>query len=243
VLVGASLALAAGASTAGAVDGVVEINHAKALAGAVTAGDPAGYPVVISSPGSYRLTSNLMVIGGGLATASDADGIQITAEDVALDLNGFTISCRRTTIPATPCSFGIGVGRGIVATGVNVRIENGTIRDMASDGVIIGAESVYALEDVVLRNNGGHGFRAGVESEGRIFRSSAVNNEAVGFSFAQNSSALMLETTTVGNSNGLLLEAGTSVWGSELLLREETGIEAGLGRLGCVAFGSLRACP
>ena len=44
-----------------AVDGVIEINQARALAGGVTAGDSAGFPVTLSASGSYRLTGNLTV--------------------------------------------------------------------------------------------------------------------------------------------------------------------------------------
>jgi hypothetical protein len=41
-------------ASAAAVDGVIEINQAKALAGGVTPGDTAGFPVALSAPGSYR---------------------------------------------------------------------------------------------------------------------------------------------------------------------------------------------
>ena len=44
-----------------AVDGVIEINQARALAGGVTPGDAAGFPVTITASGSYRLTGNLTV--------------------------------------------------------------------------------------------------------------------------------------------------------------------------------------
>ena len=47
------------AATAGAVDGVVEINQASALAGGITACDTPGFPVSICTSGAYRLTSNL----------------------------------------------------------------------------------------------------------------------------------------------------------------------------------------
>ena len=43
-------------SVAWAVDGVIEINQHRALAGGVTAGDTAGFPVTLSQRGSYRLT-------------------------------------------------------------------------------------------------------------------------------------------------------------------------------------------
>src|SRR5262249_14150677 len=79
-----SLLAAIAALPAYAVDGVIEINHARALAGGVTPGDGAGYPVTLSQPGSYRLT-------GSLSAPAGTDAISITAARVSLDLNGFRI--------------------------------------------------------------------------------------------------------------------------------------------------------
>ena len=76
------------------VDGVVLINQAKALAGNVTPGDAPGFPVTLSRRGSYRLSGNLRV-------ARDTNGLEVAAEDITIDLNGFTIRgprrnrCRR----------------------------------------------------------------------------------------------------------------------------------------------------
>src|SRR5512140_1214692 len=69
-----------------AADGVILIDQKAALSGKVTPLDTAGFPVTISEPGSYRLSGNLTVADA----ASTA--IQITADNVTLDLNGFTIS-------------------------------------------------------------------------------------------------------------------------------------------------------
>ena len=79
------------AATALAADGVVEINQACALAGCF-AGDAAGFPVSITSSGSYVLTSDL--------APGATDAISIPADDVTVDLNGFTIA-------------GTGLGRGV----------------------------------------------------------------------------------------------------------------------------------
>src|SRR5579864_3177056 len=68
-----------------AVDGVVLINQANALAGNVTPGDTPGFPVTISQSGSYKLSSNLVIAD------PNANGIQITADNVTIDLNGFSI--------------------------------------------------------------------------------------------------------------------------------------------------------
>jgi len=80
------------ASSTLAVDGVVLIDQNKALAGNVTPGDTAGFPVTISQPGSYRLSSNLTVPSGQSA-------ITITVPNVTIDLNGFSIT---TTVQPSP---------------------------------------------------------------------------------------------------------------------------------------------
>jgi hypothetical protein len=46
------------------LDTTVLIDQAKALAGGVSAGDSAGFPITISQPGHYKLVGNLSVPGG-----------------------------------------------------------------------------------------------------------------------------------------------------------------------------------
>src|SRR5882762_4507455 len=77
--------LAAISSSLYADDGVVLIDQNRALAGNVTPGDAPGFPVTISQPGSYRLSGNLTV------PDINTTAIQITADFVTLDLNGFSI--------------------------------------------------------------------------------------------------------------------------------------------------------
>ncbi len=88
--------LASGGAPAWAVDGVIEVNQAAVVASG-------GFPYTISSSGSYRLTSNL------------TGQISITAADVTLDLNGFTIAC------TTACT-------GILSTSANVTVRDGSLR-------------------------------------------------------------------------------------------------------------------
>ena len=108
------LALAALAGSLYAVDGVILIDQARALAGNVTPGDAPGFPVTISQPGSYRLSSNLTVPSG-------QNGIQVAAQLVSIDLNGFSI----TTQPQTSLVGGI-VTDGVVAP-LGISIRNGSI--------------------------------------------------------------------------------------------------------------------
>ncbi len=56
-----TVALLLSAFAAHAGDGVIEISQTQAEAGGVTSGDTPGFPVTLSAPGSYRLTSNLDV--------------------------------------------------------------------------------------------------------------------------------------------------------------------------------------
>jgi hypothetical protein len=71
-------------------------------------------PLVITAPGSYVLQGNLTVAGG--------DGIQIRADDVTLDLNGFTV----TSSAATAEGCGIRLG-GTTVTAHRARIRNGRL--------------------------------------------------------------------------------------------------------------------
>lgn len=83
-LIIASLLITA-SSSAFAVDGVILIDQAKALAGNVTPGDAPGFPVTLSKPGSYKLSSNLIV------PSNVTTGILSTPSNVQLDLNGFSV--------------------------------------------------------------------------------------------------------------------------------------------------------
>jgi hypothetical protein len=94
------------------------------------------FPIKITMPGSYRLASNLNV------TSSTADAIDITVDNVTLDLNGFAIIG-----PGAESATGsIGIN-GSSASGVTVT--NGTVAAMARAGVFLGenahVEGVRAL--------------------------------------------------------------------------------------------------
>lgn len=110
-----------------AVDGVVLINQSTALAGNVTPGDAPGFPVTISVTGSYKLSGNLTV------PDANTTAIQITADDVTIDLNGFSILGPTVCsgVPVTSCSP-MGSGAGILSQKSNITLSNGKIRGMGS---------------------------------------------------------------------------------------------------------------
>ena len=84
-----------------AADGVYEINQDCAVVGCF-AGDTPGFPVTISQPGRYVLTSNL-VASGAVSSVQMIDG---GASFVDLDLNGFTLEGGQTCTgtPVATCT-------------------------------------------------------------------------------------------------------------------------------------------
>lgn len=157
-----------------AADGLTLIDQRAAMSGKVTAQDSPGFPVTISQSGSFRLTGNLQVPDA--ATTA----IEITADDVTLDLNGFTISGPNVCTPnPTRCTYSGGGGIGIKAfgaTGVvspaNIRVMNGMVRGMGGHGIRMMGEGTL-VQNVVSVSNGGPGIVVG---EGNVIDSVAKLN-------------------------------------------------------------------
>lgn len=107
------------------------------------AGD-VGNLYIISQPGSYYLTTNL--IGAGLKA-----GISIQADNVTLDLNGFAVI--GTTLAA----------KGIVVSGThaNITVRNGTVRDWSNNGVDLSTVTGVLVTDLMVTGNNGIGISVG----------------------------------------------------------------------------------
>lgn len=169
-------------TTARAVDGVIEINQTRALAGGVTAGDTPGFPVTISAAGSYRLTGNLDVTG--LPQPENIWAVEITSSDVDLDLNGFSI------IGPTDCSgmpkvcSPVGSGEGVSAGGQRrVAVRNGRVRGFGHAGIRLGPQGV--VEEVHVMDNSSFG--VAVELSGRIVSNTIEENGINGITCGQGS--------------------------------------------------------
>ncbi len=137
-----------------AVDGVIEINQVRAQAGAVTPGDTPGFPVTISRSGSYRLTGNLNV--------NQQNAIVITADNVSVDLNGFSIigttvcSGQGSDISCSPTSF----TQGVRSSNNNTTVRNGAVSGMGNSGVSLRGQN-NIVENIHATSNGGDGIFAG----------------------------------------------------------------------------------
>lgn len=197
------------ARSAFAVDGVREINQACAVsaAGCFT-GDTGGFPVTISSTGSYRLTSDL------LPPAVGQTGIVVDASLVNIDLNHFGIRGPWTSGACGADTNGIGIYALDSTIGVHVR--DGNVSGMSVHGIVLlgkaaRVERVFAalncvtgvfladwahVSDVQAFQNGGHGIA--VEDSSIITRSIAIQNGLHGI-LGNGPGVLVTESTAINN--------------------------------------------
>lgn len=148
------LCLASGGTSA---DGRIEINALCVSTGCFS-GDAPGFPVEITQPGSYRLTSNLEI-------DADTTAVEIGASAVSLDLGGFAILGPVSCSTGTCIPSGSGIGVSVLAAGpssfYSFVLKNGTIRG-TGDACASASAALGRIEDVTMENCGGFGlFLAG----------------------------------------------------------------------------------
>jgi hypothetical protein len=233
----AAVGIAISAAPVWAVDGVIQINQAKALAGAVTAGDAPGFPVTISEPGSYRLTSDLTVPN------SNTNAVSITADGVTLDLNGFSIAGPTTCTYSNPdvtCGGTEGTGTGVVAATSRVSVLNGRVRGMGSNAIELGA--LGRVEDVDVVSNGGAGITLGTAGiaqrnrvslnlgsgitagdGARVTENRVLYNEGSGISTAV-SAAVTGNISAINDQHGIVATSDATIVGNISFVNEVTGV-------------------
>ena len=222
-----------------AVDGVVLIDQNRALAGNVTPGDAPGFPVTISRPGSYRLSGNLTV------PDIDTNAIEVLADNVALDLNGFSIigPAVCSTDPASPAvceGSGKGIGVFYVFAGEinhkgNLTVSNGTITGMGDGGIAAGVNSYIekvraignrrvgiAVNSGVVINNiaSGNGV-VGILVEDGVVTGNAANRNGSWGIFAVHGNMVFGNVASTNGDVGLAL--GDSTGYSNNVLRDNRG--------------------
>ncbi|MEZ4290024.1 MAG: right-handed parallel beta-helix repeat-containing protein [Myxococcota bacterium] len=217
----AVLGLALQAPSAVASDGVLEINQTCATTTGCFSGDSVGFPVTISAPGAYRLTSELItpLFGGANVTL-----VEVTGDDVDLDLNGFglrgLVPC--TGVPAT-CSVS-GSGRGIDASGAGLAVHDGQVFGMGSHGVFAGQDA--HLYDLTVRSNAGNGIFV---SAGSLIEHVVANGNG-GAGIASIGSVVVRDAVARGNDSlGISLQSGSQASGLVANNNASHGIVAGLG--------------
>ncbi len=179
-----------------ALDGTLEINEACAATGCF-AGDAAGYPVTISTSGSYQLTGNLLLPAG-------THGIEITGVSVVLDLNGFTVRGQGGTA-AFDCIRSSGAG---VRT---VDVHDGQVASCQNDGIALSASRSATVRNLRVTDCRRHGLsfqalESAVEGSASHFNGGAGVTSVSTLSVSGTSSrfnqmgGIAAETATIVNS-------------------------------------------
>lgn len=180
---------------------------------------------LISQPGSYYLTGNISVDPGKY-------GIIIASSDVVIDLNGYTID--GNNLAST---------RGIGATfdRFNLAVRNGSVVNMAGEGVHLGNAPSSLVENIMVRKTGGVGVVLGQHNVGRNIvvheagatgislgdrttLTDSIANKSVGSGIGTSGDALIERCTAYFNGNhGFILGSSTTVMGSRAAFNTVTG--------------------
>lgn len=206
----AAVAVLAWAASARAVDGTIEINQAKVLANG-------GFPYLLSTSASYRLTGNLTV------SSTSVDAIDVSASDVTIDLNGFSIAG-----PGGSTS-----GNGISAAGAtDVTVENGTITGFG------GNAAIRAGNNSIIKNlhagSNGQGIVAGNGSV--ISNNVAHDNGGIGIN-CNGSGCAITGNAVYNNGQGISANDASTGYG-ENVLKNTTNVSGGTSLKNNVCSGS-----
>ena len=130
-------------------------------------------PYVITNAGSYVLTENLVV------TNDRANGITINANNVAVDLNGFTLSSASGT--------NSGAGIYLPAGFRNLSVRNGSVVGWAGSNGVHAAGQNTRVDGVTARGNVAGIFIADrtINGGGIVSRCTAVSNTMIGIYVAR----------------------------------------------------------
>lgn len=219
-------------------DGVLEINQTCAVNTGCFSGDAPGFPVTIDGTAgrSYRLASDLVVPN------ENTDGIVYSADDIAIDLGGFSIRgpvvCSGAPLACVPAS---GSGSGVERASVNNRglsLENGSISGMGARGVLAGPDSV--ITNLRVRTNRLEGIFAGSGSilsgdvvqqngsHGMVSATGAISGNTVhlngGYGISASSSTILGNTVFDNESDGIAGASGGVVSGNTVFENGAAGI-------------------
>lgn len=208
------------AAPVGAAEGVLEINQTCAVQTGCFAGDSPGFPVSISAPGSYRLTSDLFL-------AQDVLHIEITSGYVTLDLQGFEVAGPVTCSGLPPSCSAVSAGEGIRVDSTvrhHVVVRNGTVR--GTNGGAIGLGERATIEDVHVDDISGGGIAVGDFST--VQRTTVVSIRFTAIYLGDSSRAIDNVVVAAGFS-GIQCEEGCVVSGNSVANTSNAGIDVAEG--------------
>jgi hypothetical protein len=190
-----------------AIDGQVLINQSTVMAAG-------GFPYNITQAGSYKLSGNLVV-------PVDVDGIVITADNVSLDLNGFTINGG-----AGKGVAGRSPGTGVFSLGsLNTTVKNGSITGFSGVGL-----SLFTASVVDVRVDGTGSSAGGIILFGGVITRCTASSNKVGFNVFE----VTLSESKASQNSIVGISASYSTLIQNVVTNNTVGISAGAE----VVFGS-----
>lgn len=204
--------------------------------------DAPGFPVTITAPGHYRLTSDLHVDetyqGSAVILANPSSG------DVHIDLNGFQIRGPFTCIgtPVAGCTNGPNTTRGLLLLVKGGSLRNGSVRGFGGAGVSGGLGHGFVVDNVAFVENAGGGMHpnSGTTRAYEIRNSRFFRNGAHGFNDANggNGHGRFRHNFFYGNQGeGLRSQNGPSITDNVFRLNGSLAL-TGSGS-GCMMTGNL----
>ena len=174
----------------------------------------------INLPGSYYLTGNLTGVSGN-------NGITINANDVTIDLRGFTL---------------VGVvgsldGITVAGSRTNIAIRNGTLRGWGADGM--DANSSYNSQFIDLRasGNGANGIQAGF---GAVVKGCSARGNGTDGIVTFSGSTVSDSTASENLHDGIVVNTGSTVRDCASFNNTSNGIVANSGStvIHCTAYSN-----
>lgn len=224
-------ALSAIAVTAHGAGGSFELNQACVDVGCFP-GDPPGFPVRIEQPGSYVLTSNIVVSELGKVA------IRLVSDGIDLDLGGFQVSgpsdCAGNPVTCSAGDFGVGIDGNGITRGTSIR--NGKISSFERG---IWADATWRISNVTVSHNSliGIAMRNGVHASnitayrnkgaglagrnGIVSNSVVTENGGVGIGVGD---SVVFDNSVFGNLGG-----GIADWGRSRISRNTIQGNTGFG--------------
>jgi hypothetical protein len=159
---------------------------------------PISAPTNLTEPGSYYLTTNLTAAPG-------ETGLYISANDVTVDLNGFTLRSQG----------GVGAN-GILVLGArtNLTVRNGTLRDWSALGISAAGCDHARLEQLQLINNAVMGLWTGPNAQ---IRSCTVSGSSNAFGLLVASGSQVKDCNVSGVATGIAAGNGAIITGCLLV--------------------------
>ena len=176
-------------------------------------------PYTIASPGFYFIAKDLVCVAGN-------HGIEITADNVTLDLMGFSL-----VGPG-----GSGSHSGIYMNGrANVEIRNGTVKNFADEGIdeFSSAGTGHRIINIRVKDNNSRGIILSGKSH-LVEKCTAVSNGGYGI-YASSGSTITGNTCYLNLGDGIYAHNGSTVTGNTCFDNGTRGI---LTSEGCTITGN-----